>query len=109
MTTTTTYPKKTKTAETEKATTKVVDFETKSTATNAIAAIIGSLIGVGIEVLMIKKWDFSKHSKITNFLMTASRNTEEYKKYCIVANTLNAVTCGYYILQYIECRKRNHQ
>ena len=116
MTTTTTYPKvedyiseetKQKLHETSEAIKSFEDYERNTWAETLVGAAIGSIIGIIAEVLFIKKWDWARHKKITNLLITGATSKEQYKTYCILANICNGISCAYAAYKFITCSRKN--
>lgn len=112
MTNTTTYPKvedfisdetKQKLNATSESIKSYEEYERTTWFNTLVGTAIGSVLGILIQFIFIKKWNWSAHKKITNLLMTSANSKKQYKKYCIFANICNAISCSYAAYKFITC------
>lgn len=81
---------------------KILQYSAECTnAAYAVSALLGTAATAGIASLIYKNYNWDKHSKLTNFLITGSNSKTQYKKMATVITVYNAIITAGYAVNYI--------
>ena len=67
---------------------------------------VSALTGLVLQMVVLKKYNWSKHSKIWNLLLTGANNSKQYKCWMTVSNIWSAIVLVLQTKKYLDAKHR---